>query len=142
MAEHRDSGHGRVAVLLGARALRVLGLALASLAALALFPHLGARSSGPRMPAIGSERVGGFRVAVPLYRLASRDPSRIASFSFRLAPVTPGTSVRAGVSRRDLADSCRLGVVTSGVATVTCSYDAGREPRVRDASSLTVFAAR
>ena len=84
--------------------------------------------------------MSGFRIAVPIYTLASWDPSRIASFSFRLSPASEATSVLAGLDPPQFADSCQLGRVTHGAATVTCSYDRGRAPRVSDALALSVVA--
>src|SRR3954454_16743345 len=77
-------------------------------------------ASGGRTPT-RTHAVGGFRIEIPIYTLASWDPSRIASFSFRLSPATEETSVQAGVTAA-FADSCRLVAFTRGAATVTCSY--------------------
>lgn len=87
----------------------------------------------------GSSPTAGFRIEVPIYTLASWDPSRIAAFSFRLSPATDETAVRASVSQ-GFADSCRLESVTHGTAIVTCSYQRNDAPTVLDAVALTVIA--
>lgn len=141
MGERADTDRRTTAAYLGGRALRVLAIGSAALVGLAALPHLGGRSSPPPPPESAQTKgVGGFHVAVPLYTLAPWDPTRIASFSFRLTPVTPATHVRAGVRPAGLADRCRVGIVTAGTATVTCSYERTHAPLVRDALALTVLA--
>jgi hypothetical protein len=117
-----------------------LGLAAAGAAVFAAFAVFGGHRDATAVPApTPTQAVGGFRIELPIYTLASWDPSRIASFSFRLSPATERTSVQAGVTAA-FADSCRLTRITRGAATVTCSYRRADAPAVRDAVALNVVA--
>lgn len=89
----------------------------------------------------GSGGVTGYTVGTPSYTLLASDPTKIASFSFSLATVTASTTVKAGVVTGVYANSCSVGAIVAGSATVTCSYNSGSEPTVASATTLTVVAA-
>jgi len=89
----------------------------------------------------GSGSVSGYTVGAPSYTLLASDPTKLASFSFSLSTVTASTTVKAGVVTGVYANTCSVGAIVAGSATVTCSYSSGSEPAVASATSLTVVAA-
>lgn len=89
----------------------------------------------------GSGNIAGYTVGPPSYTLLASDPTKIQSFSFTLSTVTASTTVKAGVVNGQYANTCSLGAIVAGSATVTCSYNSGSEPLVSAAVSLTVVAA-
>jgi hypothetical protein len=88
----------------------------------------------------GAGAVAGYTVGTPSYTLLGSDPTKIQSFSFTLAGVTASTTVKAGLVAGTYANSCSLGSISGGSATVTCTYSAGSEPTVVTATNLTVVA--
>lgn len=86
----------------------------------------------------GSGSISGYAVGAPTYTLLSGDPTKISSFSFTMSPLTASTAVKAGVVSGTLV-ACSVGTITSGSATVTCSYGSGSEPAVASATSLSVI---
>ena len=89
----------------------------------------------------GSGTISGYTVGTPSYTLLGSDPTKITSFAFSLSTVTASTVVKAGLVSGTYANSCSVGTITAGSATVTCTYTSGSEPSVSTAASLTVVAA-
>jgi len=110
----------------------VLGLASYALAASNTFSGSAGGAAGD-----GSGSISGYTVGAPAYTLLSGDPTKISSFAFTMSPLTASTAVKAGVVSGTLV-ACSVGTITSGSATVTCSYGSGSEPLVSAATSLSV----
>lgn len=89
----------------------------------------------------GSGSITGYTVGSPTYVLLGSDPTKITSFSFTLSTVTAGTTVKAGLVTGTYANTCSVGSIVAGSATITCTYSGGSEPLVANATSLTVVAA-
>lgn len=89
----------------------------------------------------GSGTISGYTVGTPSYTLLASDPTKISQFTFTLSTVTVSTTVKAGLVAGVYANSCSVGSIAGGSATVTCTYSSGSEPLVSAATSLTVVAA-
>jgi hypothetical protein len=89
----------------------------------------------------GAGSISGYTVGAPSYTLLGSDPTKIASFTFTLSTVTASTTVKAGLVAGTYANTCSVGTITGGSATVTCTYTGGSEPSVSLATNLTVVAA-
>jgi hypothetical protein len=89
----------------------------------------------------GAGAITGYTVGAPSYTLLASDPTKISGFTFSLSTVTASTTVKAGLVAGSYANTCSVGSITGGSATVTCSYTSGSEPLVSAATNLTVVAA-
>ena len=85
----------------------------------------------------GSDTISGYTIGAPSYTLLGSNANKIASFAFTMSPVTASTAVKEGVVANTFAP-CSVGTITSGSATVTCTYAGGSEPDIASASDLTV----
>lgn len=86
----------------------------------------------------GSATISGYDVSAPSYTLLGSDSNKITSYTFTMSPLTASTAVKSGVVDGTFADTCTVGTITAGSATVTCSYNSGSEPLLTDADNLTV----
>jgi len=86
----------------------------------------------------GSASISGYTVSAPSYNLLGSDSNKIASYTFTMSPLTASTIVKSGVVAGTFADSCSVGTITAGSATVTCTYNSGSEPLLTAATDLTV----